>query len=228
MTAKPKAAALKVNLPVVKSDTKAKLPAVKAKREYFEFDAYAEVAQQLAKNGDDTFEGDVRNSHDDLMRLYREFDAGRSFFERDELYRTRKPRRQNLLGCWCEHEITRRVVSEKISLLIGSFPNAGPHNPETYMGMMIEEVIAANPSASALEATCRELRRTKNFAPSIAELLKELRRQAEQWRNVLGLGEDDIEYWQRLRARQIAEARGKTSAVHEFPTDDDDQDDDDD
>ena len=57
---------------------------------------------------------------------------------------------------------------------------------------------------SALELTCRELRRTKTFVPSIAELLNELRTQATKWENILQMFDDDIEYWQRERARRIA------------------------
>jgi hypothetical protein len=54
--------------------------------------------------------------------------------------------------------------------LIGGFPNASPHAPEVYTRLLVEEIVAANPDAVALEATCREIRRTKTFAPSIPEL----------------------------------------------------------
>jgi hypothetical protein len=108
---------------------------------------------------------------------------------------------------WTDLEINRRVVVEKVSLLVGSFPNAAPHNPEAYTGMMVEEIIAANPTVSALEATCRELRRTKTFPPSIAEMLKELWAQAEMFHATEGIYEDDIEY--------IEKKRDKMGAAHD-------------
>ena len=90
-----------------------KLPAFKAKREYFEFDAYAELARVLLRNGDTIFEGNPANARSHLMPVYREFDAARELFERDELYRTRKTMRQNLLDCWTDQEITRRVAPKR-------------------------------------------------------------------------------------------------------------------
>jgi hypothetical protein len=212
MSEKKKSAPLQAKQAVVKSAPK--LPAVKSKLEYFEFDAYADAAQTMLacinaiQNHDDgkpVFFGSPVNA-------YRQFNAGRKVFERDELYRTRKMRRciRNNQNQYKESEITRRVVTEKVGLLIGSFPNAGPHNPEAYMGMMIEEIIAANPSASGLEATCRELRRTKNFAPSTAEVLKELHKQeAELWGECLCIWEDDIEWWVKERERLIEAAKAK-------------------
>ena len=71
--------------------------------------------------------------------------------------------------------LRRRVVEEQVALLLGSFPNAVPHNPKVYTGMLVEEIVAAEPSAVALEAACREIRRTKNFLPTPAEMLKILR-----------------------------------------------------
>lgn len=204
---KSKAAALNSKaIAVVKS------AAVKAKVEYFEFDAYAEAARIMGLRIDELAEhkdGWPLALVDDLEHWYRAFAAGREIFERDELYRTRKTSRQDLTGTWKTHEITRRVVTEKIGLLIGSFPNAGPHNAEAYIGMMIEEIIAANPSASALEATCRELRRTKNFAPSIAEMLKELQAQAEKWDASLQLWEEEIAYWNKRRQELVAAAKAQ-------------------
>jgi hypothetical protein len=42
--------------------------------------------------------------------------------------------------------------------------------------MLIEEIAAADPSAVALEAACRRLRRNCTFLPSIGEVLKALRK----------------------------------------------------
>jgi hypothetical protein len=207
---KKKSLALTANVPVVKSKVperqsgkplhRAEVSAVKAKGEYHEFDDYAEAARILGERIER-----LENTEDgkgcwvgDLESTYAEFARGREMFERPELYRERKTRRQNL------REITRRVVTEKVGLLLASFPNASPGNGEAYLGMMIEEVIAANPRASALEGACRALRRTKNFAPTICEMLKELRAQAEMFDKVLGVWEEELEWAVQERERLVA------------------------
>jgi hypothetical protein len=55
---------------------------------------------------------------------------------------------------------------------------------------------------SALEATCREIRRTKNFPPTPAEMLKELRKQTDElWEDVLQTGQDTIDACVERRAK---------------------------
>jgi sporulation protein YlmC with PRC-barrel domain len=74
---------------------------------------------------------------------------------------------------------------------------------------------SANPSASALEATCRQIRRTATWLPTVAELLKVLREQMEFWADQLGTTTDDVEYWCEEAAKKIAafEARSKEAAA---------------
>ena len=64
-----------------------------------------------------------------------------------------------------------------------------------------------------LESTCRELRRSKTFVPSIAELLKELKAQAERWGEALYVQDEDIEHWERERARIVAAAEAKAASA---------------
>jgi hypothetical protein len=73
--------------------------------------------------------------------------------------------------------------------------------------MLIEEIVAANPSASALEATCRQIRRTLRFAPTIAELLGVLRQQHEAWSDRLHILEDDVAYWREQLTERVAQAK---------------------
>jgi hypothetical protein len=216
---KKSAAPLKANVPTVKSP---KLPARKGKLEYFEFDVYAKAMEHMMCNINALadYEDNPENrwrltGSNNLPLFYREFAAGREAFERDEYYRERKKMRPDLNDVWTKWEITRRVVTEKVGLLIGGFPNAGPHNPEAYMGMLIEEIIAANPRVSVLEATCRELRRSKNFAPSIAEVLKELKAQANKWYDALEIDEGDIEHWQKEHENLRAASRAKEAKAGE-------------
>jgi hypothetical protein len=58
---------------------------------------------------------------------------------------------------------------------IGAYPNAGPHSPEIYIPRIIEEIVAAEPCAIALEAACRRLVRTCKFPPTVVEVLEALR-----------------------------------------------------
>jgi hypothetical protein len=194
MTTK-KSAPLQTKREIVKSVPKP--PAPKLKLEYFQFDAFVEAARILLMRIDTLMEKGGKGSwaRDDLQHWYGLFARGREAFEREELYCERKTARQDLTGCWTKREISRRVVAEKVGLLLGSFPNAAPHNAESYVGMMIEEIIAANPAVSVLEATCRKIRRTKTYAPTISEVLSELREQAKWWGDCLQVWEDDIEYW---------------------------------
>lgn len=142
-----------------------------------------------------------------LLLLYSKFDAGRRWYEREELYEEMKEPRCDLLGGYHSDVLTRRVVSEQVAMLIGSFPNANPHSSEVYVPMLIEEIIAANPRASALESTCREIRRTKTFLPAIAEVLKVLREQAERLKH-LWLMKDDLDMQEEVTA-SIATAKAK-------------------
>ena len=76
------------------------------------------------------------------------------------------------------------------------------------MGFLVEEIIAANPRASALEATVRELRRNwkQSRPPPIAEMLEVLQRQAQEWSDVLFLHRHDIAHWKRIAAQKTPEA----------------------
>jgi hypothetical protein len=68
----------------------------------------------------------------------------------------------------------------------GHHTNVTPGNPETFLGMMVEEMIAANPTVSELEAACRSLRRNI----SIPKLLKKLKRQNKLWRTARGRAQE--------------------------------------
>jgi hypothetical protein len=203
---KRKSAPLQSKQAVVKST---KLPALKRKGEWSEFDAYVEAARVLDRltdaivNHKEGYPTGLLPSVARLQASYDEFDRYWKMFERDELYRQRKQRwvKRPNGGYYTEREITRRVVLEKIGLLIGSFPNATPHSIEVYVGMLAEEIIAADPSVSGLEATFREIRRSKTFLPTIAEVLKEFYQQEAFWQPILEIGQCDVDYWIKQRAK---------------------------
>jgi hypothetical protein len=169
-----KSAPLVANVPVVKS---AKLP---AKLEWRAFDDFARIAQSLAGRWNDDKDKWVGVDNPHTYKSLVKFFAAVQAFNRPEFYQETELR-PNLLDCWTPHQIRRDVVSDQIGLLIGGFPNGTPNSPEVYTKLMIEEIVAANPSMIALEATCRKIRRTKKFLPAIVEVLDILREQAAWW-----------------------------------------------
>jgi hypothetical protein len=217
-----KSVPLKSTAPVVKS---APLPSAKAKRDWADFDDFArageslnqrisqimETIEKLLQKDPSSLAGAelVAQYGPDPVALAREFQRGWAIYERDELYEETKKARPDLLDCWTTRVIKRRVVSEMISLLVGSFANANPGSGEVFMKMLVEEVRAANPGASVLEATCREIRRTHTFVPVIAEVLKILRKQAEHWEGFVELDEDCARACINDLAKAIREARAR-------------------
>jgi hypothetical protein len=89
-------------------------------------------------------------------------------------------------------------------LLLGAFPNAGPHAPEVYAPPLIEEIVAADPDAIRLEVAMRGLRRDKNFVPTIAEVLKAI----EEVAKIKGDMADILQTRKQLEAA-VAEAKAK-------------------
>jgi hypothetical protein len=142
--------------------------------------------------------------------------AERKFYNPDDLYDTKDGNKWRL---------KRRVISEQVAVLIGSFPNAGPHNPQTYAGMLTNEIAATDTNAIVLEAACREVRRTKTFPPTIAEVLEILEKQENE---MSGQSEaDDLDNWKhwnkeiarkRRTARQDRLAAGRLRYDHSETT----------
>jgi hypothetical protein len=160
---KPKTAAL-VNVPaVVKSP---KLPAVRWK-------AFT----------------DFENHCDDLVEIVqvigRELKAGRDVSQSERQWL--EEAKAKVRAGWLIHGyddnsnyddegvIRHKPVAERIALLVGSFPNAAPPSPKVYARMMIEHVIAENPTITILESACREIERALKFPPTIAEVIQTLR-----------------------------------------------------
>jgi hypothetical protein len=194
---KSKSAPAKSNVAVIKS---APVPANQQPRDYMEFDRFDELGGNLAWNYGylckltDELEAALEEgkgvNSDLLRRGERElelrpsyekkvarYQALVSYYERDELY-DRVVEEDSGRERW---QIKASVVSEQMALLIGSFPNAGPHSPEVFTKMLLEEVRARKPSAAHLEAACRALRRTKNFVVTIAEVLKAIDDAEGKW-----------------------------------------------
>src|SRR5215831_8363736 len=63
----------------------------------------------------------------------------------------------------------------------GELSNARPGTPKVFGRMLTEEVYANSPNACVLESACRQVRRTKDFPPSIAEVLKAIDKEGDAW-----------------------------------------------
>jgi hypothetical protein len=127
------------------------------------------------------------------------------WFDRRELYDIKgkgKRKREK----WT---LSRRVVAEEIALLLASFPNARPGTPEAFGKMMIEEVYAKSPNACVLESACRQVRREKDFPPSIAEVLKAIKNESSVWCDCWETLEWNIDCTRQSLEKLVAEASAK-------------------
>jgi hypothetical protein len=141
----------------------------------------------------------------------REFPSARKCFaecKRDEKWYYRKELYE-IKGKGKRKRLSRRVVSEQIALLLGSFQNARPGTPKVFGRMLTEEVYAANPSACVLESACRQVRRERDFPPSIAEVLKAIKEETSAWCDRSETLELSIEQCQHSLEKYIAEAEVK-------------------
>jgi hypothetical protein len=77
--------------------------------------------------------------------------------------------------------LTRKAVAERLAWLVDSFPVCNVPNVEVYTTMLVDEVRVANVTLPALEAACREIRRTMKFLPSVAEVLPILKKHEKLW-----------------------------------------------
>jgi hypothetical protein len=122
-------------------------------------------------------------------------------------------------GCLLEER-----VRAAIALLLASFPNANPGNPEAYVGMMVEEVMAEDDvSLVVLESACSQVRRTSKFSPTTAEVIEAIREQAEVWEprlnaihgcgNVVGLIRNELKAATELVAAATAEQEQRRIAA---------------
>jgi hypothetical protein len=222
-----KTAALKSSVPAVKRS--APLPSVRA-RAYRDFDDWAGMGDLLQE----TFNAWDRYDDGDFDRLslaetraalelaesyaaaargqyiaakVKEFEEGWPLYQRDELYEE-CPLSPNLLNIHSEYVLTRRVVGEQLAVMLATI-NQKPQHPKLYSRLMVEEIIAAKPSAVALESTTREIRRTMTFLPSAPEVLKVLRKEMERWSCRSEFGKDTLDYYRKIFDRRVSELKAK-------------------
>jgi hypothetical protein len=193
-------------------------PALDTPRSYEDFDQWCLIANRLGEWKTEmeeleerynkpgyklsssliSFHQSVADQYSDkrLDTMLAEWQAGEDWYIRKELYD------QKSNGGW---RLKREVVSQQVALLIGSFPNAGPHNGEVYTRMLIEEIYRQDPCPCELESACRRIRRTMTFPPSIAEVIRVLDQEGSKWCERWDVMDDGAaktgEYFRRCRDR---------------------------
>ena len=78
-------------------------------------------------------------------------------------------------------------IASHLGVLLKSFPNAGKDDAQIFGRMLCEDVGAQGPTIGGIEAACRQLRRTKNFIPTISETLAALVEAEEQQRKAINM-----------------------------------------
>ena len=68
-----------------------------------------------------------------------------------------------------------------IAVLMGYSPTSKIPDPEIFVRMLLDDVMAMAPRFVEMESACRALRKTKTFMPAISEVLKELETQQKLW-----------------------------------------------
>ena len=114
----------------------------------------------------------LKFSAEELAAGVAEYDVGWRWFEFDDNYQGSGARRTVSVG----------FVTAMVATLIGAFPSGSPASPAVFTRMMIEELVAAESTASRIELAIRRLIRTKTFLPAIAEVLAAVRdAQVPEW-----------------------------------------------
>jgi hypothetical protein len=102
---------------------------------------------------------------------------------------------------WC---VQRSQVSKMLAIFMGSFPTSNIKQPQIFTMQLLDDVMEREPSYAVLESTCRELRTTLKFMPSIAEFVGELDKQRNQWSEREGAHWEAIETYEELVAKIAA------------------------
>jgi hypothetical protein len=200
-----KSAALKSNVPVVKSPVPAVRDAIRdfddwMKRGEFLLHISTEYVEPAwyVDDEESPTQADLDNVKyaaafvrgTSVQEAARIFDAGWEWFNHDKLYEP-CPSSPDLLNVHSNRVLTQSTVRKMLATAFATI-NQEPKNKEEYGRTLVRVIIAAKPSAPALQAACREIATTMTFLPSEAELLKILREQMEKWGALL---EVDVEEW---------------------------------
>jgi hypothetical protein len=211
MSAHSKSLALRTRLPAKTSSSR--LP-----DEYFQLDL---IAAELMEQFDEVIIG-RKPACKALLPAVKRFLAAVESFDHAHTEEAQWPRR-DLCNNRKERQIARDFVVAKIADLFEAFGNARPK--ASALMFLINDVVGANPSPSALETACKRYRHVNVFAPSaIGELLPLLIEEEERWinhREWIGCLAESLEHKLILsdqRAIKQIEERSRTVTAEEKAT----------
>ncbi len=105
-------------------------------------------------------------------------------------------------------------VAKMIAVLMGSFPTSKIPNPEIFVRVLLDDVMALTPSFVEMESTCRHLRQTKKSMPSISEVVETMREQQKLWERRSDTAYSIARHYNNLdRQEQIARAKAKSQPI---------------
>ncbi len=78
------------------------------------------------------------------------------------------------LAARASEKVTERELRVELGLLIAAFPNAPKGDLKAFGALLLQDCADLEPSRYGLATACRELRRTKKWLPSIAEVIEAL------------------------------------------------------
>jgi hypothetical protein len=185
------------------------LPTLWAGRGYADFDDFEGLGETLvhqvrsiekiAEQLEEAIEkGNVTQRHIDIAEEalaswrwsdsadFEEYKQMFKYWERDELYQKLKKPKCDHLGGLVSYAIKDEVVGWHVAGLLAnsSFNPASAEAGQIFTTTLIEEIKRARPSASAIESTCREIRRSEKFIkypPKIPEVLALLLKHEKAW-----------------------------------------------
>jgi hypothetical protein len=85
-------------------------------------------------------------------------------------------------GWWDDSgKVRKSEVATMMGMLLDSFPSPKIRNPETFVRLLIDDVLSWEPDFEALENACRVLRLTKKSMPSICEVREQYEKSEREW-----------------------------------------------
>jgi hypothetical protein len=73
------------------------------------------------------------------------------------------------------------IIATMVADMLGSYPNAAPHDPKRYVPRLIEEIAHSGHFPVIIQGAMRRVVRTNKFPPSIAEMLEAIDKEASVW-----------------------------------------------
>jgi hypothetical protein len=85
--------------------------------------------------------------------------------------------------CWSDDsgKVRKSEVATMMGMLVDGFPSPKIRNPETFVRILIDDVLSWEPDFEFLENACRVLRLSKKSMPSICEVKEQYQKSEREW-----------------------------------------------